>query len=104
MGDRTVTPRGLLQSTIADVAHELEVDPALIEGRSRKPNAVDARATVADRLYHNGMSPERIARLMKRPRRTVLQWLRSMQKFTSGGESDGKREDGTEGSGTAGEA
>ena len=98
----TLTPRGLLHATIADVAQELGIDPLRISGRYRVPS--NARATVAYRLYHRGMSPMQIARLMKRPRRTVLEWLQSMPNFTSGGENDGKRQDGTEGSGTEGAA
>ena len=98
----TLTPRGLLHATIAGVAQEMGIDPLRFSGKSRLPP--HARATVAYRLYHSGMSPMQIARLMKRPRRTVLDWLRSMPNVTSGGESDGKREDGTEGSGAAGAA
>src|SRR5882672_9547495 len=96
----TLTPRGLLKAAIADVAQERELDPALIEGHSRKLVVLDARATVATRLYHQGLSPKRIARLMKRPERSVLTLLRRMQrsqKLTSRGEDD-DRQAGTEGS------
>jgi hypothetical protein len=62
---KTLTPRGLLHATIAEVAREYRLAPELIEGHHCRLKAVAyARAVVAKRLFAHGLPEQRIAKIM----------------------------------------
>ena len=100
MIEPTLTPRALLHRTIQQVATEHHLDPVLIEGHSRVPRALHARAVVAARLFdhfdHSRKSINMIARMMKLNRATVLDYLR--QVLPQQEDDHDARQGGTEGS------
>ena len=95
------TPRSILREVISQVARERRLDPVPIEGRSRQRDVLEARVLVARRLAVRGMSEERIARMLHVTVPTVGSYLGRSKPER---ESDYGRQDGTEGSGTAGAA
>lgn len=65
----------LARDIINEVAQEFRLEPARILGRTRISQYMHARIAIARRLFDNGYTMGRIAKVLNRDRTTVLFYL-----------------------------
>jgi hypothetical protein len=75
MAEPIVTPREVYRNILNDVAHKHRLSIKAIEGHSRLPDIVEARAAVAKRLFAQGWTEQRIAQTMHRRLAAVQAYL-----------------------------